>query len=330
MSAPLLVSEYRGDLLENLHHGVICGINDKKEIIYSKGDPNHMTFYRSAMKPIQAIPAFKTDLITTYGLSSKEAALFTASHRGESYHQEALRSLMTKLHLEEDLLICHASYPLNDEPKHQCLWDHVPKQKHLHNCSGKHLGFIATARERGFEPETYYEPEHPLQQEILNYLSELAEIDKNKIGKGTDGCGVPVFSVPLFNMALSYLKFVCPEMIPDSSTRAAVQKIGQVMNDHPEMIASHQFVCTVLLEDPNIIAKGGAQGVYCFALREEKMSFALKVLSGSELVWPLLIAGILEDIQYKNKETIERLKALRPSNILNDNGKVVGRMIVNL
>src|SRR5699024_12032016 len=86
------------------------------------------------------------------------------------------------------------------------------------------------------------------------------------------------------NMALSYLKFVVPEWIQDEGKREAVKQIGKVMNASPEIVASHDFICSVLLKDPNIIAKGGAQGVYCLALRREKISIALKVLSGTELL----------------------------------------------
>ncbi|GGH80189.1 L-asparaginase II [Pullulanibacillus pueri] len=330
MSEPVLVLEFRGDILENEHHGVICGVNEKKEVIFQQGDIEHATFYRSAMKPIQAIPVFKTNVIEKYGLTSEEAALFAASQRGESYHQEALQSLLDKLNLSESQLICEASYPLNDQPKFEHLWNQGGKRKIFHNCFGKHLGLMAAARESGWELGHYYEPEHPLQQEILDYVAEFTEVNKEDIGRGTDGCGVPVYAVPLYNMALSYLKFVCPEMIPDERTRSAVQKIGQVMNENPRIIASHHFICTALLEDPNIIAKGGAQGVYCFALRKEKLSFALKVLTGSELVWPILIAGILEEIDYENKATIERLYELRPRELTNDNGKTVGYTLVNL
>ncbi|GGE27446.1 asparaginase [Pullulanibacillus camelliae] len=330
MNDPVLVSEYRGSILENEHHGVICGVNEKKEVIFQEGDINHLTFYRSAMKPIQAIPVFLTDVINKYGLTSEETALFTASQRGEIYHQNALVSLLRKLQLSEEQLVCAESLPLNDEPKAACLWNHGAKRRLFHNCAGKHLGLIAAAREKGWDMDTYYELDHPLQQAILGYLSQLAEIDSNEIGKGTDGCGVPVFSVPLYNMALSYLKFACPEMISDQGMKEAVKHIGTVMNENPKIIASHQFVCTALLEDSNIVAKGGAQGVYCFALRKEKLSFALKVLSGSELVWPILIAGILEKMDYQNKETIHRLYELGQRDILNDEGKIIGKRVVNL
>ncbi|WP_249663411.1 asparaginase, partial [Lysinibacillus fusiformis] len=74
-------------------------------------------------------------------------------------------------------------------------------------------------------------------------------------------------------------------------------------------------------------AKGGAQGVYCFALRYEGVSFALKIMNGSGSPWPNVIASVLEQIQYTNQETIERIKALSPAFVRNDTGQVVGEIV---
>lgn len=330
MEQPIIVEEYRGGNLENTHQGMICIVNDKKEVIYEKGAINQNVFYRSAMKPIQAIPVFTTDVIEKYGLTDFEAALFTASQRGESYHQEGLESLLEKLDLKESSLICGASYPLNEEPNRQYNWDHKPKRKLLHNCAGKHLGMIAYAREKGLDIDTYADPEGPLQQEVLKYVSELSETPLSDITHGVDGCGLPIYGVPLKNMAVSYLKFADPDLIGDEKTTHAVMRIGEVMNKNPEIVASHHFICTALLKDPNIVAKGGAQGVYCLSLRKEKISIALKVLSGSELVWPVLVAEILEKINYDNKETIARLRDIRSDDILNDDGDPIGETKVIL
>ncbi|MBO1911457.1 asparaginase, partial [Microvirga sp. 3-52] len=206
-----IVEEYRGGHLENSHQGIICVVNDRKEVIYEKGNIESHVYYRSAMKLIQAIPIFSTNIIDKYKLTQQEAALFTASQRGEKYHQEALESLMDKLGLTEDLLICGASYPLNDEAKEQYIWNHKPKRKLLHNCAGKHLGFLAYAKENGFDLTSYDHPNHPLQTEILAHLFELSETPVENIHKGMDGCGAPVYGVPLKNMAISYLKFVAPD-----------------------------------------------------------------------------------------------------------------------
>lgn len=324
MKQPVIAEDYRAGKLENQHQGLICVVNENKEVIYEKGDMNQHVYYRSAMKPIQAIPVFTTNVIDKYGLSLEEAALFTASQRGEKYHEEALISLRQKIGIDEELLVCHASYPLNDEPKEQYLWDHKQKRKLLHNCAGKHLGFLAYCKEKGYELETYAQPDHPLQQEILHHVSELSETPIEHIHQAIDGCGVPVYGVPLKNMALSYLKYVVPEYVKTVETRDAMDQIVHVMNAHPEIVASHDFICTALLQDSNIVAKGGAQGVYCLSLKKEKISIALKVLSGTELLWPLLVAEILKKLNYENEETIQRLLDIRSKDIFNDNGKVIG------
>lgn len=272
MTYPTLVSEYRGDTLENVHTGVVCGINEHREVIFQQGDIQHPTYYRSAMKPFQAVPVFYSGVIDKYNLTSDEAALFAASHRGEAYHAKSLQAIMDKCGLSESSLICHASYPLNEEPKLQYVWEHGEKRRIFHNCAGKHLGFLACCQANGWPLEGYEQPDHPLQQQILDIVSHMTEIDKKDIHKATDGCGTPVYAVPLYNMALSYLKLAQPELITDRQTREAVTDIGQAMNSSPDMVASHQFVCSELLRDPNIIAKGGAQGAYCFALRKEKLS----------------------------------------------------------
>lgn len=59
-------------------------------------------------------------------------------------------------------------------------------------------------------------------------------------------------------------------------------------------------------------------------LEKERLGFALKVLDGSEDVWPNVIASILEQIDYENKKTIANIRSLRPSIIKSDGGIEVG------
>ncbi|MFT4416634.1 asparaginase [Fredinandcohnia humi] len=324
MMAVTLVEETRAGLVENVHLGMICGVNENLETSYHVGNPKHYTYYRSAAKPIQALPIFLTNIITKYGLTSEEAALFMASHRGEVYHIDGLESMLKKLPVNEDELFCPCSYPLNVNPKEEMIRQNKEKRRLYHNCSGKHMGFVTVCRELGYPVEGYWEVEHPLQQEILKIFAILAEVPIPDIKIGKDGCGVPVFAIPLKNMAITYLKLACPELISDPSLKNAVLQMTRIMNEHPKMIASERFICTQLLHDQNIVAKGGAQGVYCLGLKKEKLGFALKVLDGSEDVWPIVVAAILEQIGYTNKETITSLRALKPSIIKNDGGHEVG------
>lgn len=163
-----------------------------------------------------------------------------------------------------------------------------------------------------------------MQQEALAAFADLADYPEERIRLGTDGCGFPVFALPLRHLAIAYLKLACPDLIADLETREAVVKLTGWMSENPDIVASRHFTCTALLEDPNIIAKGGAMGVYGFALKKERLGFSLKVIDGSEQVWPLVIASILQQIGYDHEETIQRLQALVPTEIKNDNQRVVG------
>ncbi|MBO1004841.1 asparaginase [Pseudogracilibacillus auburnensis] len=327
MKNEILIEETRNGLLENIHHGIICGVDDRLECVYKVGDEEQYIYYRSASKPLQALPIFLSDILTKYNITDEEAALFTASQRGEAYHIDALESLLVKLPVEEEELYCPASHPLNAAPKDEMIQNRIGKRRLYHNCAGKHLGFVTMCRELGFPVEGYWEVNHPLQQYMLEILSNLSEVPQSKIKIGTDGCGVPVFAIPLKNMAITYLKLACPDLVEDEKLQKAIQKMTTVMNHHSRIVASDDFICSVLLKDPNIVAKGGAQGVYCFGLKKERIGFALKVFSGSENVWPNIIASILEQIGYSNKDTIANVRNINPSIVKNDSGMDVGEII---
>ncbi|TFE25220.1 asparaginase [Cohnella luojiensis] len=320
-----LVKEFRGGIEECVHTGHICGVNDRGEIQYSAGDPNAITFLRSAGKPFQAIPVIRHGADAKFGLTDAEGAILVGSHRAEPFHVEVLESIMKKTGIGEERLICHPTYPLSVYATENLLREQKPKRSIYHNCSGKHLGILALCETMGYSLDGYGEPDHPAQQEILETLAYLAHYPKEKIGLGTDGCGFPVFAMPLQALAVAYLKLACPDLIANPEIRGAVQVIVHRMNKHYEMVAGTDRICSNLLMDPNIVAKGGAKGVYCFGLKKERLAFALKVLDGSEDEWPIIVASILEQIGYENRATIDRMYGLTPADIRNDNGRTIGR-----
>jgi len=65
--------------------------------------------------------------------------------------------------------------------------------------------------------QTYFLLDHPVQQRILKIVSEFFEMPPEKVEIGIDGCGVPVFGVPLYNAALAFAKLellkFCPRNI---------------------------------------------------------------------------------------------------------------------
>lgn len=320
----ILVKEYRGDIVECIHKGYICIVGDDGKVKCSIGDDNFVTYMRSSAKPIQAIPLIKRNIDEKYKLNDKELTVMTGSHRAEPFHVEALEGIMKKVGIEESELICLPTYPLGVKAKEDILRNNGEKRRIYHNCSGKHLGLLTLCRELKCDTKTYWDKDNEAQKEILKYISNLSNYKEDKVLIGTDGCGVPVFGMPMKNLATIYMKMACPDLIKDEDTRTAVKKITTLMNENYEMVSGTNLICSVLLQDKNIIAKGGAKGVYCFGLKKERLGIAIKVLDGSEEEWPLIVSEILTQIGYENEETIERLNNVFPSVIVNDNEKIVG------
>jgi L-asparaginase II len=325
MESALLIKEYRAGVMECAHYGHISITDENGKVVYSAGDPHFRAFTRSSAKPFQAIPGIRAGIVGHYGLTPQEIAIMSSSHRSEPMHIQVLEQIESKIGLGEECLICAPSYPLNEESRNQWLRAQGEKRRILHNCSGKHLGILAYTQMKQADLGSYAEPEHPVQREILETMAYMAGIEQKEIKLGTDGCGFPVFSLPLSALSNAYLKLACPDLIEDPSTRSAVETITGAMNEYPLMVGGTQRVDSVLLEDSNIVAKGGFKGVFGFALKKERLGITFKVLDGSEEEWAYIAQSILEQIGYSNRKTIERLAEVYPPDIRNDAGKVVGR-----
>ncbi len=322
--AGLLVEEHRGPLVECEYVGHLVAVDLNGAIVREIGNPRHVTYMRSAAKPFQALPFFARGLHRQLKLTEDEQAILTASHRSQPFHVETLESLMAKIGVEERQLACGAAYPLHGPSRVELLKREAPARRLYHNCSGKHLGMLAVCRAAGYPEQGYEQPSHPLQREIIDLLSELSGCDAEDIAIGIDGCGLPVFGLPIYHMARAFLRLARPETIGDGKLSAAASDLTAAMHTRPLWVSGSDLICPALLEDPNIVAKGGAKGIYCFALKEQGIGIAFKVMDGSEDKWPFVVASILMQIGYEDKRTIERLLRLCPVEIVNGSGTLVG------
>ncbi|GGH38939.1 asparaginase [Paenibacillus segetis] len=320
----LLIQEFRGGLLECVHRGHISIVNEEGRVVKYAGDPHYVAFTRSSAKPIQAIPGIRAGIIESFGLKPAEVAIMAASHRAEEEHVETLKSLIAKIGVEEDGLVCAPSLPLDRVSRETLLRNGGERRRLYHNCAGKHLGVLAYCKMKGYPLTGYDDPAHPVQQEIVDTLSYLSQLPTDKIGRGIDGCGFPVFALPLSALATAYMKLACPDKIADPATATAAATITTAMNSYPQLVAGRGRVDSILLEDSNIVAKGGFKGVYAFALREERLGISFKVSDGSEEEWGMIVLEILQQLDYKNKETIQKLRNVFTSKITNDAGVEVG------
>ena len=251
----IAVTVRRGSLVEAVHRVHAVAVEGGR-ITESAGDPGLVTFYRSSSKPLQALPLARE----REDVTEVELAIACASHRAEPPQLEAARSLLERAPATEvDLELGP------QEGRGPSLLSH--------NCSGKHAGFLAVCRARGWPIEGYRLPDHPLQQLLLSEIAAAAELDAHEVATGVDGCGVPTFGMSLERMAYTFSRLAQLE---------GGGRIVAAMTAHPELIGYERGATDTDLMRlrPGWVAKGGAEGLIC-AATPEGAGIALKVEDGN-------------------------------------------------
>lgn len=320
----VLIEEYRGPLLENKHRGWVCVLDENEQLLYHAGNPDHVTYMRSSAKPLQALAFFALRLDEVYDLTDQEKTILSGSHQGGPYHVAALESIARKMKIDEDALVLLPCYPADAGYRDQVVAAHIPPRKFYHNCAGKHLATIAMARFFGQPEDTYYQIGTPVQEYLANFICELTGCPRKDLILGVDGCGVPVYGMSLRHMATAYSRLIQPEKIENETLREKVKMLDACTHAWPQYINKENYVCTCMNEDSNIWAKGGAQGVYCFAIRDKKLAVSFKVEDGSEEEWQLVIWNILRQLGYEDSVAAHNMVKLRPFEIINATGHAVG------
>ncbi len=203
-----------------------------------------------------------------------------------------------------------------------------PTQVHS-NCSGKHAGMLATCKIKGYPLQGYRDPDHPLQSDLLGIASEMTEVPKSDIALGVDGCGVVVWGLPIQNMALGFAKMAKPEAFDLSSARRqAVKTVVGAIQGNPVMISGKdRFSCRLIqATGERMVAKGGAQGVFCLGILEQGLGLALKVEDGNgRRTAPATLEALVQMGQLCHEELEELSDLHKPVN-KNVSGEEVGEI----
>src|SRR5690606_27268837 len=111
MGGEHLVDVSRGQLLESAHSGHIAVVNSEGELLYSLGDTKRVTYARSSMKPLQAVPIVESGAMEFYGMDEADLSLACASHNGESQHTDRVLNILNQINLTIDDLKCGTHTP---------------------------------------------------------------------------------------------------------------------------------------------------------------------------------------------------------------------------
>lgn len=323
----ILVQVTRGSIVESWHRGHIAIVDASGSLKYSFGDPNTVTFIRSAAKPIQVLPLVESGAARHFGFTEQEIAIMCGSHSGEPHHIKTVLGIFEKIRLPVTALQCGVHTPFH-KPSAKALAEAGKKPTELHNnCSGKHAAMLAMCVFKGWPHNNYLDISHPVQQLNLQTISELSGVKSEKIHVGVDGCSAPVFGMPLSAMARTFARFVNPLGLSDYR-QGSCRYVTNAMLQHPDMVAGTGRICTELMENTprTILAKAGAEAVYCMGLVKEGLGIALKIEDGSNRPLSPVVIEVLKQLGLLNTEALNHLAKMHKPAVTNLRKKIVGEI----
>lgn len=319
MAPPLpLVRVVRSGVVESIHLGHIAVCDARGTVLASLGDPHRLVFSRSSTKPLQAAVSLRR---IGRDVPDDLLAIMCASHNAEPVQVRSVRRLLRASGLAESALRCPPAHPARIEDALRT----GRARRIFYNCSGKHAGMLAAAAGEGWDLETYLHPRHPLQRDILRAVRRGTGVEDPIIG--VDGCGAPVFGVPLSAMATLFARLAQPRLLGPFAGTAA--RAVAAMRAEPHLVAGTGRTDTLLMSEvPGVLSKVGAEALHCAALLDEGIGVAVRIDDGGErasgpaLIRALALLGAVSD------DRLERLAPVARPPVLGG-GRPVGEVVAD-
>lgn len=327
MGAEHLVDVARGELLESAHWGHIAVVSSEGELLYSVGDPERVTYARSSMKPLQAVPIVESGAMEFYSLEEADLSLACASHSGESQHTDRVLGVLERVNLTIEDLKCGTHIPRCQVAYKKLIKADREVTPEFNNCSGKHTGMLATAKYLNESTHDYYKVEHPVQQRILEVISDIAQVPEEEIEIGIDGCGVPVHGIPLENLALAFARMANPADFSDSR-KNAIEKVTGSMISAPEMVGGTERFCTDLMKNAGgrLFGKAGAEGVYCIGDKKTGIGIAIKIEDGNGRATSPAAMEVLKQLNILDENQLKQMESYHYPVLLNARQEAIGQL----
>src|SRR5689334_2163841 len=129
-----LLELYRGGTLESMHLGAVAVCDTQGKVVASAGDPHWISFTRSTLKPLQALPFVRGGGPRLFNFTKSNVAMLCASHSGEPMHVNNVQDILDKTGLTYKALQCGCHVPYYVEqgvgPAPAVI------DERMHNCSG--------------------------------------------------------------------------------------------------------------------------------------------------------------------------------------------------
>ena len=319
-----LIELTRGGTLECVHFGAVAVVNRHGTLLAHAGDAHWLTFSRSTLKALQALPFMEAQGPAQFGFASAQIAMLCASHNGEDKHVAQTQGMLEKAGLTYKALRCGCHVPGLFEATGTAPPPGLVVDERHNNCSGKHAGFLAYCVQHGLGIGDYELPMHPLQVAIRRDVARATGMDADKFKMGIDGCSAPNYALPLANLATGYARLASAAQ--DAEFGASFALLSEAMTRHPDLVSGtgRNDLAFMRAGRGDWVTKIGADGVQVVGSKSRGEAFAIKIIDANKPALYAAAVEVLEQLGWLDDAQREELKVWRAQAIINARGLKVG------
>ena len=324
MNLEPLIELSRGGVPECLHFGAIAVVDRHGKLLAQAGDPHWLSFTRSTLKAMQALPFMQSGGPAQFGFDTQQLAMLCASHNGEDMHVAQAQSMLDKAGLGTRSLRCGCHLPGVFAALETCPPPGFVYDERHNNCSGKHAGFLAYCVQHGLALDRYEDPLHPLQVAVRQAVARATSMDEDALKIGVDGCSAPNYAMPLANLAWGYARLASGQR--DGEFGESFALLADAMTRHPDLVSGtgRNDLAFMRAGRGDWVTKIGADGVQAVASKSRGEAFAIKIIDANKPALHATTVEVLAQLGWLDDAQREQLHPWRARDIVNARGLRVG------
>ncbi|MRD49089.1 asparaginase [Caenimonas koreensis] len=317
-----LIDTFRGGTLECRHFGAVAVVDTQGKLVAQAGDPHWVSFSRSALKALQALPFVRGGGPKLFNFTPENVALMCSSHSGEPMHVTQVQAMLDKANVPAKALQCGCHMPYYVEAGIAPPPD-VIDERH-NNCSGKHAGFLAHCVQHGWPLNNYLAPAHSLQQAIRRDVARVVGMESDALKLGIDGCSAPNFAMPLSALARGYARLASGAA--DSEFGESFVQLAEAMTSHPDLVSGSARSDQAFMRAGrgDWVTKAGADGIQAVGSKSRGQAFVVKISDGNKMAVQAATVAVLDQLGWLDARQKDELRAWRFEAIANAKGTRVG------
>src|SRR3990170_1093685 len=266
---PVLVRQLRNGIEESVHRGDIVEADVNGRLIRQLGDPDRLVTLRSTVKPFGVVALIDAGGIEAFDLEPAELAIMGSSHSGEDFHVRTIQGVFRRAGVSQAFLASgNEGMPLDALTAARLARDGEKASPIRHMCSGQHAVTLLLSRLKGWDLDTYWQPQHPAQGAYRSAVARAYGTTPERLRTAIDGCGVETYAFPLRQVAQAYALLADPASPPAKDPRRslapALTQVRDAMLANPEMIGGrHDRLDTSLMKaaEGRLISKSGMEAL---------------------------------------------------------------------